>query len=174
MAGVGPPAFQGTDRLQSHVLIDAQTQPSDVTWYVCAPGSKPSNGTLSVSSNFTTRSGVTVKATALDDIGCAEVTARIGSSYAPQALTRKDCVLDWNILNKQAQAALMQPGLDVRKAIDALVPKSIVDKVNQNPVIDCYDPLTAPPLSSTGTGVTESDNQPYPFYGQVEVAWKSK
>jgi hypothetical protein len=172
MLGSGQPEFQGKDRLESHTLIDANRAIDGVTWYVCAPGSKPSGAKLSVTSNFTARSGVDVKVVPRDDVGCAEVTASIGSKYSPAALTRKDCELNWNVLNRQAGAALMQPGLDVRKAIDQLVPKSIVAKVNRNPIVDCYDPLTAPPLGTSG-GVTVSDDQPYPFYGQVKVSWKS-
>jgi hypothetical protein len=172
MAGVGAPEFQGADRLESHSLINAVRQPDPVTWYVCAPGKAPSSGKLSVSADFTTRSGVEISVTPRDDVGCAEITATIGSKYTPMPLERKDCELDWDILNQQAQAALMLPGLDVRKAIDALVPASIVDKVNQNPLVDCYDPLVAPALTS-GQGIKVSDDQPFPFYGQVNVSWKA-
>jgi hypothetical protein len=111
-----------------------------------------------------------VTVTRHDDLGCAQVTATIGTSYAPAPLTRKDCTLDWDQLNEQAALALMQPGLDVRKAIDALVPASIVPIVNRNPVVDCYDPLQAPPLGTSGKVVVD-DRQPFPFYGQVRVSW---
>jgi hypothetical protein len=172
MLGSGPPAFQGKDRLESHVLVDANRSIQGVTWYVCAPGSKPSGASLSVTSNFTARSGVDIEVTPNDDIGCAEVTATVTSSYQPQDVVRKDCVLDWNILNRQASAALMLPGLDVRKSLADLVPGSIRDKVERDPIVDCYDPLSAPPLGTSGK-ITVSDDQPYPFYGQVSVSWKS-
>jgi hypothetical protein len=171
MLGTGDPAYQGKDELQSHTLIDVNRAIQDVTWYVCAPGSKPSNGTLSVTSNITTRSGVDVAVTPDDDLGCARVTATMGSKYTPAPITRKDCTLDWNQLNTQAALALMQPGLDVRAAIDKLVPASIVPKVNKNPIVDCYDPLVAPAVGTSGKTVV-NDQQPYPFYGTVVVAWK--
>jgi len=172
MLGQGATAFQGKDQLESHVIIDPnRTLEDPVTWYVCAPGAKPANGSLSVTSNITTRSGVDVTVTPRDDIGCAELTARMTSAYTPAPLTRKDCTLDWDQLNQQASLALQQPGLDVRKAIDKLVPASIVDKVNRNPIVDCYDPLVAPPVGTSGKTVV-NDQQAFPFYGTVTVAWK--
>ncbi|HEY7283326.1 MAG TPA: hypothetical protein VID47_17225 [Actinomycetota bacterium] len=171
MLGQGDPAYQGKDELQSHTLINVNTRIQDVSWYVCAPGPKPSNGTLSVTSNITTRPGVDVSVSRDDDLGCARLTATIGSKYTPAPITRKDCVLDWAQLNTQAALALMQPGLDVRAAIDKLVPASIVDKVNRSPIVDCYDPLVAPPPGTSGTTVV-NDRQPYPFYGTVVVSWK--
>ena len=147
MLGTGDPAYQGKDQLQSHTLIDVNKRIKDVSWFVCAPGPKPSSGgTLSVTTNFTTRKGVELSVAKRDDLGCAQVTASIGSSYTPAPLTRKDCTLDWSQLNQQAALALMQPGLDVRAAIDKLVPASIIPKVNASPIVDCYDPLQAPPL----------------------------
>ncbi len=172
LAGAGPEAFQGNDRLESHVLIDATPHIPETTWYVCAPGSKPSGGTLSVSADFTTRSGVKITVTPNDDIGCAQAEVSIGSNYAPASIVRNDCTLSWQILNQQAQAALLLPGLDVQKAIDALVPASIVDEVNKDPIVDCFDPLEVPQITS-GQGIKVSDAQPYPFYGQVKVSWKS-
>jgi hypothetical protein len=169
--GSGPPEFQGMDRLQSHVLVDVNRAIDGVTWYVCAPGAKPSGGSLSVTSSFTARSGVEIHVTPRDDIGCAEVTATISKKYTAAPLVRKDCILDWRILNQQAAAALMLPGLDVRKSLDQFVPKSAVPIVNRNPLVDCYDPLIAPSLSGSGTKV--DDDQAFPFYGQVSVSWKS-
>jgi hypothetical protein len=153
------------------MLIDPNTSIHDVTWYVCAPGSKPSNGTLSVESDFTTRSGVELKVTPRSDIGCAEITANQTADYTPLPIERHDCELDWEQLNVQAGLALQQPGIDVRKAIEKLVPKSIISKVERNPIIDCYDPLQAPPLGTSGKPVVD-DDQPYPFYGRVAVSWK--
>ncbi len=170
-AGIGPEEYQHFNRLESHTLIDSNTLWDGATWYVCAPGQKPDGGSLSVTSSFTTRSGVEVKVTPRDNIGCAQITASVGSKYAAAPLTRKDCVIPWDILNQQAAAALMMPGLNIQKAIDALVPKSILPKVNRDIVVDCYDPLVAPPLAGSGTKV--DDGQAFPFYGQVKVAWKS-
>jgi hypothetical protein len=167
----GPPEFQGTGPLRSHVLIDVNRAIRGVSWYVCAPGSKPSGGRLSVTSNFTTRNGVDLSVRPDDDLGCAQVTASIGSSYTPAPLTPKQCTLDWKILNEQASEALGLPGLNVQKAIDAFVPKSIVPEINKNPVVDCYDPLQAPALGTSGKTVVD-DSQPFPFYGQVRVAWR--
>jgi len=168
---LGPPGpLCCANRLVTHPVI-APNETAPPSWFVCAPGPKPAGGSLSVSSSFTTRSGVKVTVTPNDDIGCAEVSATMGSSYTPQPLQRKSCVLPWSVLSKQAADALGVPGLDIRAAIDTLVPKSFVPAVNRNPVVDCYDPLVAPPLGTSG--VTVSDSQPYPFYGTVSVSWKS-
>ena len=171
MLGQGSPAFQGMDRLESHTLIDVNRFAGDITWYVCAPGTQPSGGTLDVTSNFTTRQGIDVTVTPRDEIGCAEVTASMGPSYTAAPLQRKDCELDWDQLNMQAGLALMRPDLDIRKAIKDLVPKSIAPKIERNPVVDCYDPLEAPPVGTSGKAVVD-DGQPFPFYGSVEVSWK--
>jgi hypothetical protein len=171
MLGTGPAAYQGNDRLVSHMIIDPNRSIHDVTWYVCAPGAIPKGGTLSVTSNFTKRSGVELTITKRDDIGCAEITVSQTPAYTPMTLQRKDCELDWNALNVQADLALGRPGLDIRKAIEGIVPASIVPNIERNPVVDCYDPLQAPPVGTSGTTVV-NDNQPFPFYGQVSVAWK--
>jgi hypothetical protein len=92
-------------------------------------------------------------------------------SYTPLPLERKDCVLDWEDINKQARLALMDPDLDIRTAIKDLVPASIAQKVERSPAVDCYDPLTAPALGSSGKTVVD-DSQPYPFYGRVAVSWR--
>lgn len=172
MLGTGPAEFQGIDRLETHTLIDVDRSVQDVTWYVCTPGKRPSGASLSVESDFTARRGVDVTVTPREDLGCAEVTASVGSGYTAAPLHRKDCVLDWDEINKQAQLALMRPGLDIRTAIADLVPRSILAKVRRNPAVDCYDPLVAPPLGSGGKTVVD-DSQPYPFYGRVRVSWAS-
>jgi hypothetical protein len=43
--------------------------------------------------------------------------------------------------------------------------------VNASPIVDCYDPLQAPPVGTSGRTVV-NDQQPFPFYGTVAVAWK--
>lgn len=48
----------------------------------CAPGG--TSGKLSVDYHFTTRPGVKITERAVDDIGCAQFTATVGSSYVPQ------------------------------------------------------------------------------------------
>ncbi len=172
LLGIGPEEYHGTGPLKSHVLVDVNRNIRDVSWYVCAPESRPSGASLSVTSNFTARSGVDMTVEPDDDLGCAKVTVNIGPDYEGMPLTVNGCELDWEILNQQAAAALGTPGLDVKAAIDALVPKEIVPEINKNPIVDCYDPLQAPALGTSG-GVTVDDSQPFPFYGQVEVSWKS-
>ncbi len=171
MLGQGPEEFRGINRLETHTLIDADSSVQDVTWFVCTPDERPSGGALSIDSNFTTRSGVDLSVKPREDLGCAEVTATVTPSYAPLPLERKDCVLDWEVINKQARLALMDPDLDIRTAIKDLVPASIAKKVERSPAVDCYDPLTAPALGSSGKTVVD-DSQPYPFYGRVAVSWR--
>ena len=89
----------------------------------------------------------------------------------PFALVRKDCPVSWSTLNAQVQAALGNPNIDILKSIQAKVPAKFRGAVARDPTFDCYDPLVAPPPSSS-LGIVTSETQPFPFYGTVEVSWK--
>ena len=161
------------DRIETHALVTANTA-SPVDWWVCAPGSKPGGSHLSVSYGITARPGVTISVTQRDDMGCASFHAEIGPDYLPLDPIRKTCEIEWDSLNEQAQGALGDPTLDVRELIEAQVPPSFVAGVEQNPLIDCYDPLqvSAPGESGKDQSIsTVSTDQPYPFYGTITVAW---
>ena len=104
------------------------------------------------------------------------VTAVIGMDYLPLTPARKDCVDPWSELNAQLQAALGNPNLDVKQLIEKQVPASFIPAVERDPIVDCYDPLqVAPPqLGQAGTHrIVTSATQPFPFYGEVRVAWGS-
>ncbi|MDP9342096.1 MAG: hypothetical protein M3Q23_08355 [Actinomycetota bacterium] len=159
-----PPA----NRLAAHMLI-APNETSPITWYACAPSG--TSGKLSVNYHFNVRPGVRITEQTLNDIGCAQFTATIGSSYAPQTLKPESCVVPWSVLNAEAAAALGEASIDIRGAIVKQVPASIAPKVENNPVVDCYPSLVAPALTEgNGTAVASNASQPFPFYGEIEVS----
>jgi hypothetical protein len=175
MVGVGDPGPLGhLERLESHHVLEANRQ-SPVTWYACAPGRRPRGASLSASYRFTTRPGVSVAVVKNEDTGCVSFKATIGKSYQPIHPTRKDCELDWDLLTEQTQEALQNPSVNIRELIAEKVPESARKKVLRNPVIDCYDPLVVPePGRPDGApGAFVSAAQPFPFYGTVEVSWRS-
>jgi len=160
-------------RLEAHHILDANRQ-SPVTWYVCAQGPKPANAKgLSISLDFTARPGMTISSESDPSTGCVRLTARIGPSYTPMVPTRKDCVTPWEELNRQAQAALGDPNLDIRDLVAGEVSASFRDAVLRDPLVDCYVPLIVPaPGNPNGDpGVFTSADQPYPFYGEATVGW---
>jgi hypothetical protein len=170
LAGVGPSGLCCADQLEAHVLVDANRSPSSIDWYVCAPSG--SSGSLSYSYRFTVRPGVSISAEPDDTLGCVKMTARIGRDYTPMTPTRQDCTLSWDTLTQQASEAEMAP-LDVKKAIEALVPASLVPKIEKSPIVDCYQmPTDPPPGGDQGQKVFVSDAQPFPFYGTVQVSRK--
>ncbi len=165
------------DRLESHMLLDPNDL-SPVAWYVCAPGPKPSGASLAETHQFTVRPGVSITATANEDIGCVQFTAAIGKAFTPAVPARKDCALPWSVLNQQAQAAEDNPDLDVEAAIEKLFaplfPK-YVNSVKKDPIVDCFDPPVVPPPgggAQNQSTVTTSSDQPFPFYGAATVSWK--
>jgi hypothetical protein len=165
IAGVKEPK---AGRLAAHMLISAN-RTSPVTWYACAPSG--GSGNLNVSYHFNVRPGVSIAATTMGDIGCVQFTATIKSTYSPQVPDRQDCVVPWSVLNAQAQAALGNASLDIRGAIVDQVPASIAPKVERNPIVDCYPSLTAPALATgSGHSITTNANQPFPFYGEIQVS----
>jgi hypothetical protein len=163
------------DSIQTHQLIEANTE-SPVDWYVCAPGPKPGGAHLSVSYGITVRPGVSVTVTPDEAIGCAAFHLEIGPSYHPLDPVRKTCLLSWDSLNKQAQDAIGDPTIDVKKLIEAQVPPSFIPAVELDPSVDCYDTFQVPAPGEAGNDqsiATVSTDQPYPFYGTMTVSWSS-
>lgn len=175
LAHVGEPPPGGfIDHLEAHHLLEAN-RASPITWYVCAPGPRPSGAKLSVSYHFTKRSGVAVTAVPNEDTGCIAFTGTIGPKYTPLNPDRRDCPDPWAELNQQAGAALGDPNLDIEKVIEDKVPPSVAPAVKRDPSVDCYDALVAPLPGGPDQSakVFTSDDQPYPFYGEASVSWQS-
>ncbi len=171
LAGLGPDNVCCADQLAVHELISPNTTPASISWYVCAPAG--GGGSLSVSYHFTTRPGVTISESTDQDLGCAKFTATIGKDYSPLVPTRQDCELSWDTLTEQAEEAVGGK-LDVKAAIEAQVPKSLIPKVEKPPIIDCYQlPADPPPGGDQGQKVFVSDAQQFPFYGTIEVSRSS-
>jgi hypothetical protein len=152
----------------AHQLLTTPDVPS-VTWFVCAPGTKPDGGKLNASYAFTTRPGVKLTATPDDGIGCVRFNATLGSTYTPFVPLRKDCEFPWQEFNPQLEEALGDPNINILKIIEGKVPASSLPAVNRPVIFDCYDPLVVPP---PGPGVVSAD-QPYPFYGEAKVSWSA-
>ena len=48
--------------------------------------------------------------------------------------------------------------------------------VEKDPHVDCYDPLQVPPPGEQGKDrsiLISGGEQPFPFYGTIEVGWSS-
>ncbi len=170
LAGAGPGDICCQDQLEAHVLVDANRSPGSISWYVCAPPG--GSGDLTYASKFTVRSGVSITASPDQDLGCVRMTATIGKGYTPMDPPRQECALSWDTLTEQASEAVGEE-LDVKAAIESLVPASLIPKVEKSPIIDCYQlPVAPPPGGDQGKAVFVSDAQPFPFYGSVQVSRK--
>ncbi len=172
LGGLGEDPFCCADQLESHMLLDANTDPGTVSWFVCAPPG--GTGDVTASSRFTTRPGVTMKTEVDQSLGCAKLTATIGDDYTPLVPARHDCPISWDQLTQQAIDATGNPNLDVKKAIEDQVPASFIPKVEKDPIMDCYDLPDDPPAGGPDSQEAfSSADQPFPFYGVVEVSRKS-
>ena len=170
IGGLGPKGpLCCAERLDSNMIIDPHRDAS-LTWYACAPD-RDAEGDLSFTSRFATRPGVTVEATPGEPAGCVRFDATMDPRYEPFPIQPHDCVVTWDTLNRQAGAALGQADLDLRKSINALVPASFRPKVNRDPHYACFDPMVVPPLPTGGDAKqsTTSDDQAFPFYGEITV-----
>jgi hypothetical protein len=167
---LGAPPFCCLDRIEAHMMEGANTK-EPLPWFVCAPGGA-SGGALNVSYHFSVRPGVGVSTTTNKDTGCVRFQTSLGKAYTPVDPVRKDCVDPWDELTAQAEAATGNTNLDIKKLIEEQVPPSFVPAVERDPVVDCYDPLTGPPVTpeSGGRQVTTSTDQAFPFYGWVKVS----
>jgi len=77
---------------------------------------------------------------------------------------------------QQAQLALGDSTVDIRAGIEKQAPASFKAGIDQNPIVDCYDPLVAPspgdPATGSGQHVSTNASQPFPFYGWIKVTDK--
>jgi len=174
IGGLGEAPFKSARQLSVHMVEMANTE-SPPPLYVCAPGAgKPGfSGGAEVSYNLTIRPGVSLTPNADAGSGCASFDLRIHSNYKAAIPVRHDCAESWDTLNKQAQLALGDSTVDIRAGIEKQAPSSFKAGIDQNPIVDCYDPLVAPspgdPALGTGQHVSTNASQPFPFYGWIKV-----
>jgi hypothetical protein len=173
-------AITGVDHLEMHTLIEP-TQFPPLTWFVCATGSKPSaSATLSYSYQFVTRTGVTVTPALRGSSGCLELHAEMGATYQPWSPPLIDQPWPWMEISDEASMQLGSQ-IDVRQLIvNALAqqgfsPAPPAVQPDASPIIETFAPLAPHAHADQDTPtsiVTGADDQPFPFYGRVRVAWK--
>ena len=171
LIGAGPPGGGCcTDHLRAPVDVEA-TRPAPAPWFVCAPDTATGNG-LTVRSRFVTRPGVKIRLRRDRGDGCVRVETTIGRRYSAVDPPLRDCVMPWDFLNQQAAEAAGVPSLDVRSVIKSFVPPQFQSKVDINPTTNCFDALAGPTLGPPrpGHSVKVRADQPFPFYGVIEVA----
>lgn len=167
-------------RFEVHSLVEA-TRLEPVTWFVCAPGPRPSaSARLSFSYRFVTRTGVRIAVATRGDSGCLELHAESDQSYRPALPQRRDYLWSWDQISMEAssqigfsidvralaQQALVELGLN--GDVPALAPETPL-------VVDQYAPLVpgAGAAEDTPTEIVEgADDQPFPFHGRIRVAWQ--
>ncbi|MCA1825475.1 MAG: hypothetical protein ABR567_03030 [Myxococcales bacterium] len=167
------------DHITTHALMTANRfDPLD--FLVCAPLPKPAGASMDASWRLTARSGVKLDVTRIDSSGCVRVQASMDSTYKAMPLTYKDDVWTWQALSDSASTQLGS-SIDVRQAIldnvSGLDPNNPPPSLQADhpPHIDAYAALATRPGADQDSPVKidlSADDQPYPFYGRLRVAWK--
>ena len=167
--------------LTSHALMIANHF-DKLDWLVCAPMPRPAGAKLDATWRFTTRTGVTVTAEPDEQNGCVRFVATMGADYQPMDLPYAATPWDWAGLSDSAGGQLGQ-SIDVRKEIIKLVQGMGLStdapglQADHPPMIDAYVPLVLRPGADQDAPTAidaKADDQPFPFYGRVRVAWLAK
>lgn len=167
-------------RLSAHALMVANRFDT-LDWAVCAPLPRPAGATLDAHWRFTSRTGVNVSATPLDADGCVRFTATMTAAYTPMPLVHADADWPWDAVSASATSQLGQP-IDVRQAliqiasqINPFAGQAPALQPDHPPLVDAYPllPTRAGADADSPTAIEAgADDQPFPFYGRVRVAWK--
>jgi hypothetical protein len=163
------------------MMIANRFDPLD--FLLCAPLPKPAGTSLFASYRFTSRSGVKLQATQLDGPGCVRFVATMDASYTPQPLTFHTADWPWQALSDSASSQLGR-SIDVRQAIITALQNKGITNASQSPAlqpdhpprIDAYDALQTQPGADQDAPTllqTAADDQPFPLYGRVRVAWQA-
>jgi hypothetical protein len=182
------------DRFELHALVEA-LRFDPVTWFVCAPGPRPSpDAMLGARYRFVARSGVSVRVARRGDSGCLAVHAEAGPGYTPAVPARADYAWSWAQINAEASSQV-GTAIDIRQTIiNALTMRGFTGAADVPalqpdvaPILDTYPPLAPRPGASPAAAlsqrqllpadtpseiVSSADDQPFPFYGWVTVAWE--
>jgi hypothetical protein len=167
------------EQIEFHALVEA-TRFEPLTWFVCAPEPRPAGAALDYSYRFVTRTGVTVTAAQRGTSGCLRFHAEIGAGYVPATPSRADYMWFWDQVSAEASAQYGQT-IDVRQtALTALAKEGFTGDIvalhaDVPILVDQYPPL-APRAGADADAptaiVTGADDQPFPFYGRIRVAWR--
>ena len=168
------------DRLEAHALM-VPNRFDKLDWLVCAPLPRPRAAALDASWRYTTRTGVTVQPAVYAGDGCVRFTATMAADYAPMPLAFADADWPWDKLSESASGQAGQP-IDVRNEIIQILARQNIDaskvpalQADHPPRIDAYPALAPRPGADADAPVVidaHADDQPFPFYGRVRVAWK--
>jgi hypothetical protein len=171
-------ALDEIQQFELHALVEApRFEP--LTWFVCAPGTKPAGATLDYSYRFVVRTGVTVTVARRGDSGCLRFHAEVGTGYKPAVPARSDYMWSWAQVSAEATSQYGTQ-IDVRQsALDALRSQGFTNDIvalhEDVPIlVDHYEPLAprAGADADTPTAIiVGADDQPFPFYGRARVAW---
>lgn len=167
-----------SNNLEAHAMVEP-TDFGNVSWNVCAPGTRPAESTLDYTYHFTARTGVGLQAIPNADTGCVQFIAVEGPAFSAAPQKPNVVTWSWSEINKAASDQAGKP-TDVKAIIyDRLHQKGLYLPyigIENDPKIDSYPALhPRPGASAEGPiGVTAgADDQPFPFYGRARVAWKT-
>jgi len=169
-----PEPYPTSDRLESWALLEPNTT-SPVALRVCAPGAP---GKATVGARFVTRPGVEVTLAADGETGCADVDIRVGDAEAGKPDPHR-CTTPWDFLSEVAQEevggeerAADAGMLDLKQQIGMFVAAEFQDRLDLDPVMNCYDPLAGPDLGDTRPDDVDIGTDPdvlLPLYGTLVV-----
>ena len=170
----------GQQFLSTHALMTANRFDA-LDFLVCAPLPRPAGASMDASWRFTARTGVKLDVTRLDSAGCVRVAAAMDATYQPAPLTFRDDVWTWDALSASASEQL-GTSVDVRQAIIHAA-GALVDPNNPPPALQADHSPHIDAYAATGTRAgadqdapieiaSGADDQPYPFYGRIRVAWR--
>ena len=168
------------ERLTAHAMIEATRFVDALTFRVCAPAPRPAGAALDVAYRFFARTGVAVSAEENENSGCVRFLATMSAAYQPSAIAQRSIDWPWADINEQARAD-GEALFDVRsKIVEVLRGAGFTGnfdalREDRPPLINAFAPLRPPADDGTWTGreiKSDQDDQPYPFYGRVRVAWK--
>jgi hypothetical protein len=147
-------------------LVEATHIDQVLSWQVCAPQPRPAGMVLGYTYHFTTRTGIQVFPSSVDNAnGCVSFMATESNDYVPMPVNRSD--FTWTV-----QQILADKNVEEPEGFDTLLTMFGADT---NLTIDSYPPLTTGNHAVTDAplGVDQSaDDQPYPFFGAATVAWQ--
>jgi hypothetical protein len=184
------------DHLQAPVLLEAVPL-TPLEWHVCTPPGT-SGRFVQVVSNFVRQRHVRVRVNRLRDPGggfhCVRVRTRALRGYSAQDPPLRQCDMPWDWLNAQAadQGGFpadfdLRPYIkaEIQQAAGGVLPQEQIDaaiaNVDNTPTSVCYDSLAGPLPDDPPSPIPRKfwrrvrrrPDQPFPFYGTIELSWQN-
>jgi len=168
LQNLGPAGYTSIDHLEAWAMLEPN-RTSPVEWRVCAPAGS-SGDHLDIKYHWVTRTGVQIEVVADDASSCALLRTTLGTATIAPPPARV-CVLPWDFLNAEAAAEAGIPDLDLQARLDPYVGIQFKGGLVPDPILNCYDPLTGPPLEAepAGTQIDVRGDLLLPFYGTITV-----